>query len=552
MVRRGLLVAIAVLTACGDDAVGGAETLGDSTAHGGSTGSTSSTSTTTSSDGSGVPDSTSTSGGPVIYDVAPGGTDDTGAPIDQCKVGDDIDAVGDCEDQAPPDSFEPAVQWAWAGDGELTQAVVTPLVANLTDDNGDGAIDLCDIPDVVVTGYAGPGNIVWAGKIAVLDGASGSLHYVIDEEVSAMVNPALGDLDGDAVPEIVTARAIDGDGDVMLGRLVAYRHDGTPLWVGDADIEIGQHAVALADLDADGDVEIMLGGNVADHTGHHLWDVYVAAGIQITTAADLDGDDDLEVILGLWAFHHDGTPYYSVPDGGQMGGMGHPQVADLDDDGEPEVLVVGYDGLTLVEHDGTVTYEGDLPNLVNWRPAAIHDTDGDGAPELMVGAANSYSVLEADLGTKWTQSVLDMTGFAAGTAFDFLGDASAEAMYADETTLFVFDGDGQPLLTTPRTSWTQAENPVVADVDDDGSAEIVVVSNLGYDQGDAPMVQVIRDVQDRWIQARRIWNQHAYHVTNVREDGTVPAVQPKNWQSLNTFRTQAQIAAGGGVCRPAG
>ena len=25
----------------------------------------------------------------------------------------------------------------------------------------------------------------------------------------------------------------------------------------------------------------------------------------------------------------------------------------------------------------------------------------------------------------------------------------------------------------------------------------------------------IRDVQDRWIQPRRIWNQHTYHVTNV-------------------------------------
>jgi hypothetical protein len=30
------------------------------------------------------------------------------------------------------------------------------VVANLTDDNGDGAIDLCDTPDIVVPAYPGP------------------------------------------------------------------------------------------------------------------------------------------------------------------------------------------------------------------------------------------------------------------------------------------------------------------------------------------------------------------------------------------------------------
>lgn len=66
-----------------------------------------------------------------------------------------------------------------------------------------------------------------------------------------------------------------------------------------------------------------------------------------------------------------------------------------------------------------------------------------------------------------------------------------------------------------------------------------------------PALQAIRDTDDRWIQARRIWNQHAYHVTNVREDGTIPVVEPKSWTLLNTFRTNAQIQAGG-VCEPAG
>ena len=55
--------------------------------------------------------------------------------------------------------------------------------------------------------------------------------------------------------------------------------------------------------------------------------------------------------------------------------------------------------------------------------------------------------------------------------------------------------------------------------------------------------------EDRWIQARRIWNQHTYHVTNVREDGTIPAVEPRSWSLLNTYRTNAQIE-NGSVCQP--
>src|SRR5690606_39024025 len=106
--------------------------------------------------------------------------------------------------------------------------------------------------------------------------------------------------------------------------------------------------------------------------------------------------------------------------------------------------------------------------------------------------------------------------------------------------------------TAPRASWTQAENPVVADVDNDGSAEIVVVSNRGYSNSMQPVVQVLRDAEDRWIPARRIWNQHAYHVTNVREDGTIPQQQVPHWTSLNTIRTQAQVSASGSVCVPAG
>jgi hypothetical protein len=145
--------------------------------------------------------------------------------------------------------------------------------------------------------------------------------------------------------------------------------------------------------------------------------------------------------------------------------------------------------------------------------------------------------------------VTDTSGLATGTAFDFLGDGVADAIYADEHYMYVYEGaSGMLEMSAPRESGTLIEFPVVADIDNDLSAEIVVVSNylLG---GSGPTVVALHDAQDRWIPARRIWNQHAYHVTNVREDSTLPTQMKNSWQLLNTFRTNSQVNAEG-ECDP--
>ncbi len=475
-----------------------------------------------------------------------GGQPDIGLPpgTPSCTVVDDMNAVGECEESAPPDSFEPDIQWTWTGPDPNLFSIVTPLVANLTDDDGSGTIDLCDIPDVVVVASSSSGSPSTAGTIYVLDGETGTLQFAIAQAVDHSVTPAIGDIDADGLPEIVTA--------LVGGGLVAFQHDGTTAWMASTGWGAAYSgAIALADLDEDGDVEIIAGNIVADHLGTTLWTAPQPAGNwSATTAADLDGQPGLEVVLGHAAYHADGSEYY-VNSGISPG---YPQVANLDDDPDPEVLVTNINGLNLLEHDGTTVFSGSRPTgdgagSTTWlRPATIHDFDGDGIAEFAVSSANHYTVYDRTGTIRWTADVSDQSGIAAGTAFDFLGDGGAEAMYADENDMFIFDDVGQPILQIPRTSGTLSEYPVVADIDNDGSAEIVVVSN-NYGAKPSPTVQVIRDVDDRWIQARRIWNQHTYHVTNVREDGTIPAVEPKSWSQLNTFRTNAQIE-GGGLCIP--
>ncbi len=462
-----------------------------------------------------------------------------GGNVEMCKVNDDGNAVGECEQQSPPDSFEPNVEWEYNGNGNESQSVVTPLVGNLTDDNDDGEIDLCDIPDVVVVAYTA---LDAPAHLHVLDGATGLPHYISQTTVDFSTDPALGDIDEDGEMEIVTS---------SNGLLVAFNADGSLLWTGQAWTGSYIGAIGLADLDNDGDVEIYGDNGVYNHLGQKLWSTpNPIASYPATAAADMDDDGDLEIVFGNAVHHHDGTVMWYAP----SVTAGFPQVADFDDDGEPEVLVTSSSGLSLIETDGTVVYNGltptgDPPGGNIWhRPAAVHDMDGDLLAEYAMSSSSNYTVYEADATIVWSSPVLDGSGIAAGTAFDFLGDGIAEAMYADETNLFIFDGNGDVLLQTARTSATGTEYPMVADIDNDGSAEIVVVSNV-FGQGSSPMVQAIGDVEDRWIQARRIWNQHTYHVTNVREDGVIPQWEEPNWQTFNTFRTNAQIE-GGGACIP--
>jgi hypothetical protein len=468
------------------------------------------------------------------------GDDDTGDPP-SCKVPpDDMDAIPPCEENAPADSFEPEVQWAWYGEDTHTNSITTPLVANFTDDNADDEIDLCDTPDVVVVTYVGLSNA--PGRIWLLDGEEGTVHWDFDLQLLFSQVPAIGDIDDDGLPEIVVGTA--------SSVLMALEEDGTVAWQQNAAwLSPRRAAIGLADLDNDGDVEIYAGNGVADHLGNTLWSNNEPLNFyHATAAADLDGDDDLEVIIGRSAYHHDGTLYYENPSLSES----HAQVGDLDDDGLPEVLLTGPAGLSLLEHDGTPTLvnqtpSGDPPAGNNWRrPAAIHDFDGNGLAEFSVSSANTYAVYRGDFSILWSAAVSDLTGAAGGTAFDFIGNGVAEAMYGDESTLYVYDDVGNVLLSVPRESRTTNEYPVVADVDNDGAAEIVVVSES--DIGGSATVQVIRDKDERWVPARRIWNQHTYHVTNVREDGTIPQFEPPNWETLNTFRTQAQFE--GGVCKP--
>jgi len=187
------------------------------------------------------------------------------------------------------------------------------------------------------------------------------------------------------------------------------------------------------------------------------------------------------------------------------------------------------------------------------------DFDGDGQREIGVAGSCWYSVFEVNNGALSRYALTNTRDWSSAstgsTVFDFNGDGADEVVFSDEQALYVWEVDtNNGLLPWERLdpvlfddnhkSWTIHEYPLVADVDNDGKAEIVAVnSHLPPDHEDAYGIYVLGAADDDWVSARKVWNQHAYSITNIGDDlqptSTLPNYAPYDAADYNSFRQQS-------------
>jgi hypothetical protein len=426
------------------------------------------------------------------------------------------------------------IEWQWSQlstNASIGNAIMMPTVGNLTDDNGDGVIDEEDTPDIALVAFAS--SSISTGTLVVLDGATGTEHYS-RAGWDGGGGIAMADVNGDGETDIV--------GFDSSRRPQAVRADGSPLWTSSVTVPTTYPQATVADLDGDGVPEVIAHNLVLDGaTGALETTLSLSSGIPYTlpAAGDLDLDGQQEVIIGNTVFRSNGSAMWSAP---FAGGYGHwSAILDADGDPEAEVAMVGGGYFGVFNHDGsTITHVA--AGTGQPGPPCVADFDGDGDAEIAWASSSQMNLYELSGAQVWSMPVNDSSGLAGCSGYDADGDGVYEVLFADQDTFYIFDGATGAVRYEQggHASGTLWEYPAVADVDNDGSAEIIIASNNYYISGWSG-VTVFGHRGDGWQKSGSTWHVHDFAVSNINPDGTVPASPSPSWQLYNVYRARPAV-----------
>jgi hypothetical protein len=331
----------------------------------------------------------------------------------------------------------------------------------------------------------------------------------------------LGDIDGDGDLDLVCGNK--GERPYEAAKNTAYKNIGeafvlAPSWY--SNHENVTLAVALGDIDGDGDLDLVCGNQgkrpaVYENTGTTFATVPVYVGPDGTSLytndvalADIDGDGDLDLVCGNGSFAGE-LDYVYANDG--IGNFGDTPfwisgesrlttavaVGDLDGNGYLD-LVCGSGDREPFRNVAYYNYGGTLDTSPSWRSAAARDTrdvalgdiDGNGHLDIVCGNNNDFNSLYLNDGTaidtasssSWPVAVSYNTrGIAIG---DIDGDGYLDVAVGNTGALedeLVFLNRSGVLSATPDwDSWRPSTGGdptaaiVLGDIEGDGDLDLVV------------------------------------------------------------------------------
>jgi hypothetical protein len=371
----------------------------------------------------------------------------------------------------------------------------------VADVDGDGDLD--------VLGADGDGAIAWWENTTIHRSATYPIEHAVDTDSGGANSITTADVDGDGdadllasafwASDIIWWENTDGAGSSWAEHTVDDAFDGAS-------------SAAAADVDGDGDLDVLGAANVADditwwentdgvgttwteHTVDANYD-----GAVCVTAADVDGDGDVDVLgaaeqaddITWWENTNGvGTAWSEHTVDGAFDGADSVDAADIDGDGHLDLLGTAHDAddITWWENAnglGTTWAKRTLDGAfdgASWVTAADVDSDGDLDVLGVAGTADDVAWWENTDGdgTSWALHTIDGTFDSANSVYaadvdsdgdlDVLGAAGT----ADDITWWEnTGGDG--------TAWAEhivdgdfdsATSVCAADVDGDGDLDVM-------------------------------------------------------------------------------
>ncbi len=308
----------------------------------------------------------------------------------------------------------------------------------ITAQNGSGpsatqtftlTVPVISSPRFVVFGAdAGGGPHV---KVINLDGSIRLSFFAYDPAFAGGVRVASGDVNGDGVPDIITApgagggghvKVFDGSNGALLDDFVPY--EGFP----------GGIFVAAGDVNGDGKADIITGADSGG--GPH---VMVFSGA------------DLSVLASFFAFDPSFTGGVRVA-AGDVNGDGRDDIITGAGPGSQPTVTV-FDALTLDKLQNFLAY---APTYRGGVFVAAGDTNGDGIDEVITGPESSTRSVKIFNGTSLAPPARFLAASAASGvtrvgAVDFNGDGKADVLYGagpGSTVAGVVDGATLQALDT--------------------------------------------------------------------------------------------------------
>ncbi len=291
----------------------------------------------------------------------------------------------------------------------------------------------------------------------------------------------------------------------FLSSFVAGQTPHLKWWFNTYDASFGQ--TAAGDIDHDGKLELVFGCYRNDscvyalnaEDGTLLWKYnthpagYEGCNDVAPIIFDVDGDDSLEVVVPsscnpvTYCFNgRTGAVKWQTP---TYGSDSPPTIADIDNDGKPEILHGEFGGyvICLNGEDGSVAWKipvdvSTTSTRINTAPTLV-DLDNNGQLDFVVaswkGEPNRVFAYRGDnQSLLWTYPLNDWVYHGTAVA-DLDNDGKPELVIGDYSgKLYVLNGENGSLAWTHTFSagFYIGAPASIADLDGDGSCEVVISS----------------------------------------------------------------------------